>query len=74
MTPLSTATRRRFLEASAGAGVTTWLASVGGVLFPGSAAAEGETSLAIVPFVGEGELLPDLEPLVMLIRSGGLGG
>ena len=28
----------------------------------------------VVPFVGEGELLPDLEPLVMLIRSGGLGG
>jgi histidine ammonia-lyase len=28
---------------------------------------------AVVPFVGEGDLLPDLEPLVTLIRSGGLG-
>jgi histidine ammonia-lyase len=28
---------------------------------------------AVVPFVGEGEPLPDLEPLVALIRSGKLG-
>ncbi len=29
---------------------------------------------AVVPFVAEGDMLPDLEPLVVLIRSGKLGG
>lgn len=32
------------------------------------------TVRSVVPFVGEGEALPDLEPLVRLIRSGRLGG
>jgi histidine ammonia-lyase len=27
----------------------------------------------LVPFVGEGDPLPDLEPLVHLIRAGGIG-
>jgi len=29
---------------------------------------------SVAPFVGEGDALPDLEPLVVLIRSGGLSG
>ena len=28
----------------------------------------------VVPFVGEGDELPDLEPLVVLVRSGVLSG
>jgi DMSO/TMAO reductase YedYZ molybdopterin-dependent catalytic subunit len=53
VTPIP-ATRRRFLEASAGAAVTTWLASVGATSSRGSTSSEGEGFLETVPFVGEG--------------------
>ena len=44
MIPTTPATRRRFLEASAGAAIAAWLA-------PGST----ERLLGLVPFVGEGD-------------------
>jgi DMSO/TMAO reductase YedYZ molybdopterin-dependent catalytic subunit len=51
----ATATRRRFLEASAGAAVTSWLASVGHASSTGSASGDGAPRvLGTVPFVGEG--------------------
>src|SRR5882762_8957915 len=53
--PTTSVTRRRFLEASAGAAVATWLAPVAAALSQGSATGEGESSLGTVPFVGEGD-------------------
>jgi len=49
------ATRRRFLEGSAGAAVAAWLAPVESALSRAWAAAEGERLLGTVPFVGEGD-------------------
>src|SRR5262245_45120218 len=55
VTEAAPATRRRFLEASAGAALTSWLASVGSVCFPGGRSSDGgETLLGTLPFVGEG--------------------
>lgn len=56
MTPRARATRRRFLELSTGAAVTSFLASVSveAAIAQGLAPAEGERVLGIVPFVGEG--------------------
>lgn len=54
MVPIMPATRRRFLEASAGAALTAWLAPKG-----------GETLLATVPFVDEGAF-----PLDATVGSG----
>jgi DMSO/TMAO reductase YedYZ molybdopterin-dependent catalytic subunit len=49
------ATRRRFLEASAGAAAATWLVPLEAVLSRAWATAEGEKLLGTVPFVGEGD-------------------
>ena len=55
MSELTIATRRRFLEASAGAAVTTWLASLGHAGPPGRVPSEGAARvLGTLPFVGEG--------------------
>jgi len=56
------ATRRRFLGASAGAALGTWLASVESAL---AAAIRGETLLGTLPFVGEGAF-----PLDATVGSG----
>jgi DMSO/TMAO reductase YedYZ molybdopterin-dependent catalytic subunit len=50
MTPPLPATRRRFLEASAGAAAAAWLAA----LEDAGASSNGERRLGTVPFVGEG--------------------
>jgi DMSO/TMAO reductase YedYZ molybdopterin-dependent catalytic subunit len=51
----ASATRRRFLETSAGAAVTTWLAAVGHAGSPGWAGSDGgEKVLGTLPLVGEG--------------------
>jgi DMSO/TMAO reductase YedYZ molybdopterin-dependent catalytic subunit len=52
---ISAATRRRFLEASAGAAVATWLAPTVAALSQASATAGGERLLGTVPFMGEGD-------------------
>src|SRR6266496_4248466 len=49
------ATRRRFLEAGAGAALASWLTPVAAALSQGPATAEGERLLGTVPFVGEGD-------------------
>jgi len=55
MTPPLPATRRRFLEASAGAVIATWLAPFEhAVAGASSTARSGERVLGKVPFVGEG--------------------
>jgi DMSO/TMAO reductase YedYZ molybdopterin-dependent catalytic subunit len=52
---VSETTRRRFLETSTGAAVTTWLASVGHAGSSGGATSDGgERVLGTLPFVGEG--------------------
>ena len=55
MNAMAAATRRRFLEASAGAAITTWLAPVLRAGCPREAATDsGERVLGTVPFVAEG--------------------
>jgi DMSO/TMAO reductase YedYZ molybdopterin-dependent catalytic subunit len=55
------ATRRRFLEASAGAAAAAWLAPLKAALSRAFSTAEGERLLGTVPFVGEGNFPVEAE-------------